>query len=144
DAQQWGIAAVVCDGATEADLAVIAAASLALDDAFWVGSAGLAAALAGLMTPTASPQQAAPPSGPVLTVVGSLAEQSRGQARMLADSGLARRVVIMPEDLLAGREVARAVTQSVRGGLEAGHDVLLEIAVRAVADLGGGRALVER
>src|SRR5205823_9696217 len=60
DAERRGVDAVVCDGAADTDLAVIAAASLKLGEAVWVGSAGLAAALAESLSqgqPSAAPVQ---------------------------------------------------------------------------------------
>ena len=143
DAEARGIAAVVCDCAAEADLAVVAAASLQLADAVWVGSAGLAAALAKLVAP-AEPQvpRAAMPSGAVLVVVGSLAESSRLQARVLADSGRVAHVVVAPETLLAGSPAATwsGAAKALCDGLAGGRDILLEIGSSPSPDLArGGR-----
>jgi uncharacterized protein YgbK (DUF1537 family) len=144
NAQTRGLAAVVCDCAAESDLAVVADASLALGDAVWVGSAGLAAALAKLVAPA---KPAAPPpatrSGAVLTVVGSLAEASRLQARTLVDSALVAHLVVAPETLLAGAQASqwRDIATSLSGALRSGRDVLLEIGLSEKPDLARGAAL---
>ena len=104
-ARQRGLAAVVCDAKTEADLAVIAAGSQAMvDEIIFVGSAGLAAQLAVIEREKSTP--APLPSNTerknVLVVVGSLAEASRLQAKTLVQSGLVRHVVISPSTLFDG------------------------------------------
>ena len=75
---------VVVDARDEADLDRVARAVLALgNQAVAVGSAGLAAHLARRWRPL--------PRGPVLVVVSSLHDASRGQAELLAAAG-ARRI----------------------------------------------------
>ena len=141
DAWQRGVAAVVCDCIAEADLDVTAAASLLLTSAVWVGSAGLAGALAALVAPVRLMHPAVPAHpGGVLTVVGSLAEISRLQARMLVESGLVRHVVVTHETLLAGPQSPgwRAARGSLSERLLAGRDILLEIAVVPEPDLSRG------
>lgn len=144
DAQNRGVAALVCDCAAEADLGVVAAASLRLDDAIWVGSAGLAAALAALVSP-AGPTRASLPVHPggVLMVVGSLAESSRLQARVLVDSGHVVHVPVDPATLLAGPASAawQSAQTALSAGLAAGRDVLLEIAMAPNPDLARGAEL---
>ena len=144
DAARRGADAVVCDAAAESDLAIVAGASLQLDAAVWVGSAGLAAALAKLVAPkNAAPPPVATLSGAVLTVVGSLAEASRLQARTLTDSGRVSHLVIAPETLLAGsrasqwQDIAKALSDRLRDG----RDVLLEIGLSEKPDLARGAAL---
>jgi uncharacterized protein YgbK (DUF1537 family) len=128
DAWQHGIAAVVCDSVTEADLAIIAAASLQLSEVVWVGSAGLAAALAAQAEPKGCRGQVAAPGGPVLIVVGTLAEASRRQARSLADSGMVAPVTLTPSVLAGRQEPAwRAARTALGDALATGRDVLLEI-----------------
>ncbi len=150
--ERRGIDAVVCDCASEADLAVVAAASLQLDDAVWVGSAGLAAALALLVSP-AKPDSAPPPRHPgcVLMVVGSLAEASRLQAKELVRSGLVHAVSVTPETLLAGPQAPQWKTAhaALIEALSKNHDVLLTIATTPVdliqgPDLSRGPALAAR
>jgi len=145
DAWQRGVAAVVCDGVAEADLGVAAAASLLLTDAVWVGSAGLAGALAALVAPAASMHPVLPTHpGGVLTVVGSLAEISRLQARVLAESGLVQHVLVAHETLLAGPQSPawRVAGDSLSEGLIAGRNILLEIALVPEPDLSHGPKVV--
>jgi D-threonate/D-erythronate kinase len=147
DAWHRGVAAVVCDCIAEADLGVTAAASLLLTSAVWVGSAGLAGALAALVDPGRLMHPALPAHpGGVLTVVGSLAEISRLQARMLVESGLVRHVVVTHETLLAGPQSPgwRAARDSLSEGLMAGRDILLEIAVVSHPDLSRGPEVAAR
>lgn len=146
-AERRGVAAVVCDCAAEADLAVIAAASLRLDTAVWVGSAGLAHGLAALEHTTGSiqPHRLAH-SGSVLIVVGSLAEVSRLQARTLVATGSVQRIVVDPATLCAGPQVPgwQAARESLAQGLEAGRHILLEITATPHPDLSRGPELVAR
>jgi uncharacterized protein YgbK (DUF1537 family) len=147
EATRLGMAAVVCDSAAEADLATVAAASLRLGQAVWVGSAGLAAALAALEDPVHSARPSlSPREGAVLTVVGSLAEISRAQARTLADSGLVRHLPIQPATLFAGPETPdwRAAAATLADALASGRDVLLELALTPDPDLEQGPLLARR
>ena len=86
-----GADAVLCDAQSEADLDAIAGAALALaPKPLCVGSAGLMRALAaaGGRRP-ASPALPLPvtAAGPVLIVVGSASEVSRGQVQALVEEG---------------------------------------------------------
>jgi D-threonate/D-erythronate kinase len=144
EAERRGIAAVVCDCAAESDLAVVADASLKLDAAVWVGSAGLAAALAALVAPAAPPEPAvATRSGAVLIAVGSHAEASRLQAKVLAESGLVAHLVVAPDTLLAGSQapIWRNARKALIDTLATGRDVLLEIGLTEKPDLARGAAL---
>ena len=148
DARRRGLAAVVCDCAAVADLDVVAAASLRLaDEVLWVGSGGLAGALARLVAPAdADRPRLPPPAGAVLIVVGSLAEISRAQARSLVDDGVVRHVPVAPATLLAGRQAPewRAAVAALSAALAAGGDVLLEIALTPHPDLARGAELAAR
>ena len=99
---------VVVDARDEADLDRVARAVLALgNQAVAVGSAGLAAHLARRWRPL--------PSGPVLVVVSSLHDASRGQAELLAAAGARR---IQPDaatvrDTGAWEEFARSVEEDM-------------------------------
>jgi uncharacterized protein YgbK (DUF1537 family) len=144
-AWQRGVAAVVCDCVAEADLGVTAAASLLLTATVWVGSAGLAGALAALVAPAGLMHPVLPAHrGGVLTVVGSLAEISRLQARMLVESGLVQHVLVAHETLLVGPQSPawRAARDSLSKGLMAGRDILLEIAAVPEPDLSRGPEVV--
>jgi uncharacterized protein YgbK (DUF1537 family) len=143
-AERRGRDAVVCDSATEADLATVAAAALALEAAVWVGSAGLAAALAATLAPAAV--ASAPPiarPGAVLTVVGSLAESSRLQAKTLADSGLVVHLVVAPDTLLGGPSAPpwQDAAGTVAATLAAGRDLLIEVGLVDEPDLARGAAM---
>ncbi|MFC5265259.1 four-carbon acid sugar kinase family protein [Kribbella qitaiheensis] len=95
---------VVVDARDEADLDRVARAVIALgNQAVAVGSAGLAAHLARRWRPL--------PRGPVLVVVSSLHDASRGQAELLAAAGARR---IQPDaatlcDAGAWEEFARSI-----------------------------------
>jgi uncharacterized protein YgbK (DUF1537 family) len=144
EARAEGRAAVVCDAATEADLDIVAAASLALDGVVWVGSAGLAAALARQVCPGRSGPPALPPlAGGVLVVVGSLAEASRLQAARVVREGAAQGLSVSAATLLAGpRDPGWLATAALLGArLAQGADVLLEVAAEDHPDLARGPAL---
>ncbi|MGE5514775.1 MAG: four-carbon acid sugar kinase family protein [Bacteroidota bacterium] len=139
--------AVVCDCTAAADLAIVAEASLRLDQVVWVGSAGLATALAEQVAPeTRGHRRLTPPRGPVLTVVGSLAEASRLQARVLADAGLVRHILVAPATLEAGPvdPAWKEAQLALAGGVVDGVDMLLEIALAPDPDLSRGPALAGR
>lgn len=137
----------VCDAGTEEDLRRIARASLpAAPGTFFIGSAGLAHALAA---EAGDPAQADPvpsltsPHG-TLMVVGSLAAASRTGVRRLIAAGAMHFVPVEPEHLLAGPEQDAALCQTVRGLLEAGQDVLVEIQMHGTPDLSLGPQLARR
>lgn len=147
DAVVSGLDAVVCDCANLDDLAVIAQASLRLDSAMWVGSAGLAVALAALTAPDAAEAPHLPPrSGPVLAVVGSLAEASRLQARVLAEAGVVRHIAVEPDALEGGAASPgwAAAQAALAQAVADGADTLLEIALAPHPDLSRGPALAAR
>jgi uncharacterized protein YgbK (DUF1537 family) len=145
DARNRGLAAVVCDCVTEADLDVVAAASLSLaEEVVWVGSGGLAAALASVESPSISSHPQLPRhSGGVLVVVGSLAESSRAQARLLVGDGMVEHVVVAPATLFAGCHdpAWSSALDRLSNGLGGGRDVLLEIALAPHPDLAKGAIL---
>jgi len=145
-----GLAAVVCDAKTEADLAALATGSLPLaDDVIWVGSAGLAAALATVETGSTQPPKM-PPLLPgqknVLVVVGTLAEASRLQAKTLVEAGLASHVLISPDALFAGPSspVWQQKSAELARHFAAHQDVLLVLEQAANPDLSRGDVLSER
>lgn len=74
----------ICDATTHEDLLHIARAGLALTDApIWVGSGGLAAALAQVLATGARPTPPTPVDGHALIVVGSATATARAQAQAL-------------------------------------------------------------
>lgn len=130
-----GRCSVVCDAVEERDLALIAhAARPYAERRAWVGSAGLAHALAG-----AEPRHGAPPAlprvaGGILLVVGSMAEVSQaGVARLVEDPAL-RGVVITSAMLRAGLDAWQGTRQSVQASLAQGQDVMITISGLGDAD----------
>ncbi|MDJ0388900.1 four-carbon acid sugar kinase family protein [Roseomonas sp. E05] len=145
-----GTEALVCDATTAEDLALLARASLPLAGrVFWVGSGGIAAALAAAL-PEAAPEHAAPAlpaaAGGVLVVVGSVAEASRAAAARLVAEGAAHPFLIPPELLRAGPADPRwaSLAAEIAASLAAGRDTLAEIADDPAADLAQGAALAGR
>ena len=142
-----GLDAVVCDAAAPGDLEALARASLPLaGEVFWVGSGGIAAALAAALpgTAAAATPTLPPLPGGVLIVVGSIAEASRIAARLVAEDGAAEFPV--PPDLLrAGPADPRwaPLSAGIAQALAEGRDTLVEIAEDPDADLSQGAALAE-
>ncbi|MGT2425031.1 four-carbon acid sugar kinase family protein [Amnibacterium kyonggiense] len=96
--------ALVVDCATDDDLARVAAAAAALPGALLVGTAGLAAQLAGTAPPRSAPPVPAA-SGRSLGAIGSFAPQAAAQVAAAVLAG-ARQVVVSPAPLAAGRKAA--------------------------------------
>ncbi|GJD63203.1 hypothetical protein CS379_22230 [Methylobacterium frigidaeris] len=138
----------VLDAEHDDDLARIAEAGLALDaqeSLVWVGSAGLAHALAAQEAlPPAPPRGIPCGTGGTLVVVGSLAATSRAAARRLVGEPHLRHVPVTPELLLDGSEPGRAgLRDAVTSGLTAGDDVLVELAMGEAPDLALGSRLAD-
>jgi uncharacterized protein YgbK (DUF1537 family) len=75
----------VCDAVTTADLRAVVAAGFELSrPPHWVGSAGLADALASALRPSSHRRRKPVVAGPALAVVGSAHAASRAQADVLA------------------------------------------------------------
>lgn len=123
-----GPCAVVCDAAEERDLALIVhAARPFADRLLWVGSAGLAHAIAGAERRHGAPPALPRVAGGILVAVGSRAEASQaGVATLVADPEL-RGVVITSAMLRAGLDAWQDTRQSVRASLERGQDVMVTI-----------------
>lgn len=149
-----GLEAVVCDAETPRDLDRLAHASLPLaQDVFWVGSGGIAVALAAAMpmapgggTPVRTPILASPTGGQgVLLVVGSVAEASRDAAARLTAEDAVTHFPVAPALLRAGpadRNWA-PLSAEIAAALARGRDTLVQIAPDAGADLRQGAALAE-
>ena len=144
-----GANAVVCDAATNADLAAIAGATVALPrQVFWVGSAGLArplpaaAALRSKGTDVEATERA---TGPLLAVVGSLSAVSREQARRLAgEAGVS--ALAMPTHALRqgpADPTWQAVAAALDVALAQGNDVVLSMGMDAALDLAEGERLCQ-
>lgn len=126
-----GVQALACDAETEQDLAALAAASIDLTaPAFWVGSGGLARALAAQAPLTSNtPLPPEPVGRPVLTMVGSLSGVSGRQTACLRErSGMAA-LTVPPQVLRDGPAHARwaELQQAIAAPLQAGADLLLGI-----------------
>ncbi len=132
-----GDGVAICDAETEADLARIAAASLsAAPGAFFIGSAGLAHALAGLheALPTEPVRLPRSPLGSLI-VVGSLAAASRSATRALAGQDGVVHLPVSPETLLGDPAGGAAFADRVGTVLAGGDDALVEIAVAGALDM---------
>lgn len=139
-----GDTVAVCDAESDDDLLLIAKASLGVSVApFFIGSAGLAHALAEAVPNAPLPaQEIAPTAKGTLMVVGSLAATSRAGARKLVDDGLVSYVPAPPEVLLAGDKAGRvALGREVASRLAAGEDVLVEILMGESIDMSLGSRL---
>ncbi|MDP4023603.1 four-carbon acid sugar kinase family protein [Methylobacterium sp. NEAU 140] len=145
-AARGGVIAV-CDAQTDDDLRRIARASLAATaSAFFVGSAGLAHALAEAeaeIEPSAPPEpvRIAPDGRGTLIVVGSLAAASRAGARKLAAGGDVAHLTVTPETLLGDPAGRTALAARVAARLAASGDALVEITMPAEPDMSLGPRL---
>jgi uncharacterized protein YgbK (DUF1537 family) len=136
---------LICDAETDDDLDCLVGAARALGAPnFFIGTAGLANALArGLPPGESQPLAMAPSRHGALIVVGSLASVARGAARALAATAGVRHVPFTAETLMS--EDARSRTRmalDIRASLERGTDVLVEMPLEEVPDLSIGPALV--
>jgi D-threonate/D-erythronate kinase len=133
----------VCDAETDHDLHLIAEASLPASSAtFFIGSAGLAHALAGFEAGDAAepPRMTASASG-TLIVVGSLAGASRSAARELEATGTVKPFPVAPASLLDGGAGRGALATEVMKRLCGGGDALIEIMMDDEPDLSLGPRL---
>ncbi|ABD89950.1 four-carbon acid sugar kinase family protein [Rhodopseudomonas palustris] len=141
-----GDVVAVCDAETDQDLHLIADASLpASPSTFFIGSGGLAHALAGLEAEHAVAPLRIPTSAHgTLIVVGSLAGASRSAACKLVATGTVAHFPVTPQTLLndgGGRaELALAVMQRLSGG----GDALVEIVMNDHPDMALGPKLAQR
>jgi len=119
----------ICDAETEHDLHLIAQASLHISPAtVFIGSAGLAHALAALDDSSAVEQLRIPGSAcGTLVVVGSLAGASRSAARKLVATGSVVHFPVAPDVLLGDTDGQAALAERVKARLLTGGDALVEI-----------------
>ncbi|CAB3773461.1 four-carbon acid sugar kinase family protein [Paraburkholderia humisilvae] len=129
-----GAQALIVDTENEADLNLLARATLALQDAFfWVGSGGLARELAALpaLFDTGAPAPVSPMrrEGPILTLVGSLSAVSGAQCALLRErTGMAELTV--PPSVLRDQALhpdSAAWQARIGAPLAAGADLLVRI-----------------
>lgn len=120
----------VCDAVIQDDLDRIAAASFpASDAAFFIGSAGLAHAIAALVAGTQRPAVAITPSTQgTLVVVGSLASPSKAAAHRFAAQPNVRYVAVEPKRWMQASRGAdhEALGREAIDGLNQG-DVLVQL-----------------
>ena len=122
-----------CDAETEHDLHLIAEASLQASSAtLFIGSAGLAHAVAGLDAGLGTAHAVEPlciPAGTsgTLIVVGSLAGASRAAARELVATGTVAHFPVAPTMLLDAAASRAALATGVTRRLSSGGDALVEI-----------------
>ena len=135
----------ICDAETDDDLKRLAEASLPATSAtFFIGSAGLAHALAAIAPGERSMVQHLPATAKgSLIVVGSLAAASRTAARALAAAPDVTHIPVGLDLLLnAGAAPDRvALGRQVGALLDAGRDVLVEIGMTEAPDLSLGPRL---
>ena len=142
-----GHQAVVCDAESEDDLATLAQASATLAaPVFWVGSGGLARALASAMPVDRTHAPATRPTyhgGPVLTLVGSMSGVSGKQAEQLCRRAGIDALVVPPQALRdgAGHPAWIATQQHLAAQLTAGRDLLVSIGRDDAFDPAEGPAL---
>jgi D-threonate/D-erythronate kinase len=135
---------LVCDAETAEDLARIATAARELGGAkFFIGTAGLANAMAEGLPLTEHRHAVAPSRLGALIVAGSLASASRAAARALAASPGVRQVLFTAPMLLGGDARTRTrMALDIRAALQRGTDVLVELPHDQEPDLSIGPALV--
>lgn len=140
-----GDGVAVCDAQTDHDLELIARAGLALDSpgCLFIGSAGLAHALAQAGGESASqPPVLSPSRSGTLIVVGSISSVSRASAGRLAAGPDVVRHSAAPQMLLDGAAAERsAFAERVANTLSHGRDALVEIEVGEALAVPEGPAL---
>jgi uncharacterized protein YgbK (DUF1537 family) len=146
EALDQGADVVVCDASEASDLDIIAQATVPLaQHLFWTGSGGLAQALARADRKAGDvcPEPIAVEGG-ILFVVGSVAEASRAASAVVAADRAVVPMVVAPNILYDGSAGPqwKAVARAIADTLEAGGDVLVEIAADSNADLSEGAYLV--
>jgi 4-hydroxythreonine-4-phosphate dehydrogenase len=128
-----GDRAIVCDAETDDDLCAIAQAGVMMGrHVVWVGSGGLARALAphvGVVTPRVSATPGATPgvirAAPVLLVVGSASAVAQAQVARVAAAGAMR--VSVPTSVLIGTEPWSDVVSRVETALRSDLDVVVTV-----------------
>lgn len=135
----------ICDAETDEDLRRIAQAGLAMTvPPFFVGSAGLAHALAACMPARVlDPVRMGLDGRGALFVVGSMAETSRAAARRLVADDAVMHLPVTPETLLTDANTRTALAARVGEHLSTGGDVLVEIVLDGEPDMSLGPRLAQ-
>jgi D-threonate/D-erythronate kinase len=133
----------VCDAETDHDLHAIAQANWPASSAtFFIGSAGLAHALAGFDAgDVPEPPRITTSASGTLIVVGSLAGASRAAARELEATGSVAHFPVAPQMLLNGGAGGGSLAADVTKRLCGGGDALIEIMMDDELDLSLGPRL---
>jgi 4-hydroxythreonine-4-phosphate dehydrogenase len=133
EAAARGVRALVCDAATNDDLAAVARGGAPMGSrALWVGTAGLAGCLPAALRLNERQVEAFDAGSrkspaPVLVVVGSRTSTARQQTRVLSSSGVCH--FMIAGHLLsarAGQEAARRV-EEIGSVIDRGEDVVVSI-----------------
>lgn len=140
-----GDVVAACDAETEHDLRLIAGASLHASPApFFIGSAGLAHAMAGLeVSHAVEPLRIPTSASGTLIVVGSLAGASHAAARELEATGTVAHFPVAPETLLNDGAGRAALAADVMKRLAGGGDTLVEIMMDDRPDMSLGPQLAK-
>lgn len=147
-----GTGIAVCDAETDQDLHAIARSAVASGIRIvWVGSAGLAGQLPGVLglggdgTLTPCDDIARPLTGPVVTVVGSRSSVADAQYRRLAGVPGVAELLLEPETLLAGEGHAQwgLASAALRAALAEGRDLAVAMHPARPLSQGNGRQLCE-
>lgn len=134
---------VVLDAETEEDLRRIAIAATSDNPSrFFIGSAGLAHAFAGLLPAGGRKRTILQPSaGGNLVVVGSLAYASRSAAEELVASRDVKYFPVSPDILLRGEGALKKIANDIGTALCDGRDVVATITIDDEPDVALGRVL---
>jgi len=123
------IDALVCDAEQDADLDLLASATSDLHERlYWVGSAGLAKALARAFT-TQAVAAPTPARKPLLAVIGSMASHSHEQTERLISVSQAQSVQFDPHWLLDPQRAAERAERArqLAAQLAGGHDLVVRV-----------------
>ncbi|WP_020575656.1 four-carbon acid sugar kinase family protein [Actinopolymorpha alba] len=146
-----GIRALVCDAANDGDLrAIVRAGSLLDSPVVWVGSGGLAPALAANPALTGTPNGAPAPrpeangSAPILVAIGSASDVARAQAARVAAEGATH--VTIPAAALDGTNdtAGPAFADEIASCLRRGDDVVVTLGAETGARGGDDAGLARR
>ncbi|MGE8052338.1 four-carbon acid sugar kinase family protein [Pseudomonas monteilii] len=121
--------ALVCDAEVEEDLNLLAAATVDLHEhLYWVGSAGLAKALARSIKPLPLAPTTRP-GKPIVTVIGSMASNSHMQAERLISASQAKSIQLDPHWLLDPQKSEERANRSLEFAelVAGGHDLVVRM-----------------
>jgi 4-hydroxythreonine-4-phosphate dehydrogenase len=149
DIATTGIEIAVCDAETDQDLHAIVSAAVASGILIvWVGSAGLAGQLSGVLgLGGGSPfdDAALRPTGPVVTVVGSRSSVAARQHRRIVEVPGVAELLLDPDMLLAGEAHAGwgPASAALGAAVAAGRDLAVTLQSADPVSDGSGRHLCE-